>query len=72
MMWCEERDLNPHVLSTLTPEASASTNSATFALCKLRYYLNILAEQDILLTIMCIPVVRREGLEPSRPKDTNT
>ncbi|MCW2479890.1 hypothetical protein, partial [Candidatus Symbiopectobacterium sp. NZEC135] len=25
------RDLNPHVRRTLTPEASASTNSATFA-----------------------------------------
>ena len=30
--WCERRDSNPHILRTLTPEASASTNSATFAL----------------------------------------
>ncbi len=29
--WCEERDSNPHIRGTLTPEASASTNSATFA-----------------------------------------
>ncbi len=31
-IWCGRRDLNPHVLRTLTPEASASTNSATTAL----------------------------------------
>jgi hypothetical protein len=30
--WCEGGDLNPHVRRTLTPEASASTNSATLAL----------------------------------------
>ena len=29
--WCEGGDSNPHILRTLTPEASASTNSATFA-----------------------------------------
>ncbi len=29
--WCERGDLNPHVHRTLTPEASASTNSATLA-----------------------------------------
>ena len=31
--WCEERDSNPHTRGALTPEASASTNSATFAQC---------------------------------------
>ncbi len=30
-VWCEERDSNPHTRGALTPEASASTNSATFA-----------------------------------------
>ncbi len=30
--WCEGGDSNPHILRTLTPEASASTNSATFAI----------------------------------------
>lgn len=30
--WCERGDLNPHVHRTLTPEASASTNSATLAM----------------------------------------
>ena len=30
-LWCEGGDSNPHILRTLTPEASASTNSATFA-----------------------------------------
>ena len=30
-VWCEGGDSNPHILRTLTPEASASTNSATFA-----------------------------------------
>ncbi len=29
--WCEGGDLNPTSVRTLTPEASASTNSATFA-----------------------------------------
>ncbi|MGL6375963.1 hypothetical protein ACSZMY_21155, partial [Aeromonas hydrophila] len=27
--WCEERDSNPHTRGALTPEASASTNSAS-------------------------------------------
>ena len=31
-IWCGRRDLNPHVRRTLTPEASASINSATTAL----------------------------------------
>ena len=33
--WCERRDSNPHIRRTLTPEASASTNSATLASCSL-------------------------------------
>ena len=33
--WCEGGDSNPHILRTLTPEASASTNSATFAISQL-------------------------------------
>ncbi len=30
--WCERGDLNPHAHRALTPEASASTNSATLAM----------------------------------------
>ena len=35
--WCERGDLNPHVHRTLTPEASASTNSATLAITQKKW-----------------------------------
>ena len=43
-VWCEERDSNPHTRGALTPEASASTNSATFAYltsCKMGWLMGL-------------------------------
>ena len=37
-LWCEGGASNPHILRTLTPEASASTNSATFAFHRYNKY----------------------------------
>ena len=48
--WCEGGDLNPHIHRTLTPEASASTNSATLA------YSNCPAVLDE--AVICFPGVR--------------
>ena len=63
--WCEGGDSNPHILRTLTPEASASTNSATFA--QLPYFFT-----STLLLLDIASLVRGGGLEPPHPKDTNT